>query len=86
METVSKKRGRPEVFVAGWVKLIRGLHPEIKTARGISAKCYECQAVGALKVDGVVVDGVSAIFSATNTYQATVLEQLGRLQLYGDEA
>ncbi len=85
METVSKKRGRPEAFDRGWVKVVRGLHPEIKTARGISAKCYECNAVRALHIDGVAVTGVSAIFDPiTNVYRATVLEQLGRLKVEND--
>lgn len=85
METVSKKRGRPEAIDPGWVKFVAGLHPELTSQRQIMAKCYECRAVGALNVDRVAIEGVSAIFDPNaNVYRATVLEQLGRLKVEND--
>ncbi len=79
-ETVSKKRGRPEAFDPLWVRSMANMFPELRSKRQVIAKCYETRAFGVLEG----VDGVAAILDrATNTYHATILEQLGRLSVDG---
>ncbi len=82
METVSKKRGRPEKFDPGWVKTIHGIYPELTSRRQVVAKCYESAALKSLKVaNGVLAEGVANIVTTTRTYKATILEHLGRLKI-----
>jgi hypothetical protein len=84
-ETVSKKRGRPEVFGAEGMSMVRMLYPELRSKRQQVAKGYELLAVGSLRRDNETVDGVDRIFNtADNTYRATVLEQLGRFKIETD--
>ena len=79
-ETVSKKRGRPEVFDRNFVKAIAGLYPDL-THRQVMAKCYETKAVGAIEE----ASGVEKLFNMHGKpYMATALEQLGRLAVEND--
>lgn len=78
--TVSKKRGRPEAFDPVWVKSMASMFPELRSKRQVIAKCYETRAFGVIEDAG----GVAAILDrATNTYHATILEQLGRFKVDG---
>ncbi len=78
-ETVSIKRGRPTVFAPSFMSVVGGLFPELRSKRQIVAKCYEVEAIDILQD----TEGVDAIFNKTDTYHATILEQLGRLKLDG---
>ncbi len=84
METVSEnRRGRPARFDPAWVRMVKALHADIKTDRGIIGKCYECQAMRALQSDnGGLVQGIDGIVRTdSSVYRATVLEHLGRLKM-----
>src|SRR5690606_3208938 len=86
METVSeKKRGRPSVFDREELANYKSLFPDITTHRGLVAKAYEIEAVGALTIEGTAetVPGVERIFGS-KIYKATILEHLGRYRIESD--
>jgi len=74
---MAKKRGRPKFHDEDQLNQLKGVFPDIKTRRGLQNKCYEINALDAIKD----IEGMEFLYDPQNqTLKSSILSELGRLR------